>query len=89
MKTQGVVIGAGIGGLTAALALHQRGIRADVYERAAEIREVGAGLVLAPNALFVFDRITGARITPVVCDAASGQPVDARRLRPARASIAA
>ena len=57
MKTQGIIIGAGIGGLTTALALHQRGIRADVYERAAELCEVGAGLVLAPNALYVFDQL--------------------------------
>jgi len=57
MKPQGIIIGAGIGGLTAALALRQQGIRAEVYERAPEIREVGAGLVLAPNALAVLDQL--------------------------------
>lgn len=44
-----VVIGAGIGGLAAALALEQRGFEIAVYERASEIQEIGAGLVIAPN----------------------------------------
>jgi salicylate hydroxylase len=44
-----VIAGAGIGGLTAALALLQAGIDCDVYERATELTEVGAGLQLAPN----------------------------------------
>lgn len=57
MKWQGMVVGAGIGGLTTALALLHRGIRVDVYERAATLEEVGAGLVLAPNALAVLDRL--------------------------------
>ena len=45
-----IVIGAGIGGLAAALALQRRGFRVSVYERGAEIREFGAGVVIAPNA---------------------------------------
>jgi salicylate hydroxylase len=45
-----MVIGAGIGGLAAALALQRRGFKVDVYERAGEIREIGAGVVIAPNA---------------------------------------
>ncbi|KUH36062.1 MULTISPECIES: FAD-dependent oxidoreductase [Streptomyces] len=45
-----VVIGAGIGGLTAALALHRRGWRVTVLERAAGLAPVGAALTLAPNA---------------------------------------
>ena len=45
-----IVIGAGIGGLAAALALQRRGFRVAVYERAPEIREIGAGVVIAPNA---------------------------------------
>ena len=36
--------------VAAALALHQAGIHTTVYERAAELREVGAGLMLWPNA---------------------------------------
>jgi salicylate hydroxylase len=44
------VIGAGIGGLTAALALRQAGFGVDVYEQAPELTEVGGGINLAPNA---------------------------------------
>lgn len=48
--SQIIVIGAGIGGLAAALALQRRGFKVAVYERASEIREIGAGVVIAPNA---------------------------------------
>jgi salicylate hydroxylase len=49
-KTPHVIIaGAGIGGLAAALALLRAGIECDVYEQASELREIGAGLQLAPN----------------------------------------
>jgi len=44
-----LIAGAGIGGLTAALALLQRGIDVDVYEQAHELREIGAGLQLSAN----------------------------------------
>jgi salicylate hydroxylase len=44
------VAGAGIGGLTAALALAHRGFRVVVLEKAAHLEEVGAGLQLSPNA---------------------------------------
>ncbi|WBB68173.1 FAD-dependent oxidoreductase [Micromonospora sp. WMMD812] len=46
-----VVVGGGIGGLSAALALHRRGWRVTVLERAPRLREVGAGLTLMANAL--------------------------------------
>lgn len=46
-----IIAGGGIGGLTAASALRQAGIDATVYERAAELREVGAGIALASNAM--------------------------------------
>ncbi|MFD6974822.1 FAD-dependent monooxygenase, partial [Streptomyces sp. NPDC059949] len=52
-----VVAGAGIGGLTAAVALHGRGWRVTVCERAPGPTAVGAGIVLAPNALRAFDAI--------------------------------
>lgn len=44
------IIGGGIGGVAAAVALRQVGIDAVVYERAAQLREVGAGMMLWPNA---------------------------------------
>ncbi|MFD6161939.1 FAD-dependent monooxygenase [Nocardia sp. NPDC060256] len=46
-----IVIGGGIGGLSAALGLERAGWRVTVLERAAEFRPVGAGLMLAPNAV--------------------------------------
>src|SRR5690606_26936516 len=46
-----LVAGAGIGGLTAALALQKRGYQVQVCEQATQLREVGAGLQLSPNAL--------------------------------------
>ncbi|MEU9800573.1 FAD-dependent oxidoreductase [Streptomyces sp. NPDC051000] len=52
-----VVVGAGIGGLTAAVALHRRGWRVTVCERAPGPSAVGAGIVLAPNALRALDVI--------------------------------
>ncbi|MEU7910155.1 FAD-dependent monooxygenase [Microbispora bryophytorum] len=52
-----VVIGAGIGGLTAALALSHKGWEVTVLEQAASIEPVGAGLAVAPNALRALDVI--------------------------------
>jgi salicylate hydroxylase len=43
------IIGGGIGGIAAALFLNKAGLDATVYEQAAEVREVGAGIVVAPN----------------------------------------
>ena len=51
-----VVIGAGIGGLAAAVALRQRGFAIEVYERAGKLEEVGAGLQVGPNAVKVLGR---------------------------------
>src|SRR5262249_50021061 len=47
------IVGGGIGGMTAAAALHQRGFEVAVYERAASLGEVGFGLQLGPNAVKV------------------------------------
>jgi salicylate hydroxylase len=44
-----LIAGAGIGGLTAALALLRSGIDCEVYEQASELKEIGAGLQLSPN----------------------------------------
>lgn len=52
-KPRVAIVGAGIGGLTAAAALVQKGFEVAVYERARELGEVGAGLQLAPNAVKV------------------------------------
>lgn len=44
------IVGAGVGGLTLALALRERGMDAQIYERTRELREVGAAVYLAANA---------------------------------------
>jgi salicylate hydroxylase len=52
-----VIVGAGIGGLTAALALQKAGLKVDLYEQATELREVGAGLTITPNASHVLNHL--------------------------------
>ncbi|HUA47572.1 MAG TPA: FAD-dependent monooxygenase [Solirubrobacteraceae bacterium] len=51
--TRVAVIGGGIGGLLAARALCGRGIEVAIYEAAPELREIGAGVALGPNAMKV------------------------------------
>ncbi len=51
------ILGGGIGGLALGVALRQRGIEAVVCERAPELREIGAGLLLTPNAAWVLRRL--------------------------------
>lgn len=51
------IIGAGIGGLTLALCLHQQGISCRVFEAAQEIRPLGAGVNLLPHAVRVMDEL--------------------------------
>lgn len=66
------VVGGGIGGLATAVFLRHRGIRATVYEQAAQLREVGAGVFVYPNSLRQIERIglgaamaaVGARVGP-------------------------
>jgi 2-polyprenyl-6-methoxyphenol hydroxylase-like FAD-dependent oxidoreductase len=57
MRERVVIVGGGIGGLTLAIALRRRGIAAPVFEAAPELRAVGAGISLQPNALQVLDRL--------------------------------
>jgi salicylate hydroxylase len=52
-----LVVGAGIGGLAAALALARQGFGVDVYERAPALQEFGAGLQLTPNATRALARL--------------------------------
>jgi 2-polyprenyl-6-methoxyphenol hydroxylase-like FAD-dependent oxidoreductase len=52
-----MIIGGGIGGLAAAIALRQRGIRAEVYEGAEQLRPVGVGILVPSNALQVLGRL--------------------------------
>src|SRR5438477_3411543 len=52
-----VIVGGGIGGLSAAACLRSRGIEASIYERTRELREVGAALGLWPNATRVLKKL--------------------------------
>ncbi|WP_131735827.1 FAD-dependent monooxygenase [Actinomadura roseirufa] len=51
------ILGAGIGGLAAAAFLARAGLRCTVYEQAPVLKEVGAGLVVAPNAARLLRRL--------------------------------
>src|SRR5262252_8205256 len=51
------IVGAGLAGLTAALALLRRNIDVDVYEQAAELREVGAGVQISANGTKVLNSL--------------------------------
>ena len=51
------VIGAGIGGLTAALSLRRAGLAVEVYEQAPELTEVGGGINMGPNATRILRRL--------------------------------
>lgn len=79
-----LIAGAGIGGLTAALCLLQRGLDVQIIERACELGEVGAGIQLPPNAMKVFaklgltDALKAAAYAPVALEARLGE--DGRKI---------
>jgi 2-polyprenyl-6-methoxyphenol hydroxylase-like FAD-dependent oxidoreductase len=54
---QVLIVGGGIGGLTAALALARQGIPSQVVEQAATFKEIGAGIQLGPNVFRMFERL--------------------------------
>ena len=56
-----IIIGGGIGGLSAALDLERVGIRCDIFEQAEERREVGAGLTIWANVIRAIDQLGMAR----------------------------
>ena len=70
-KPHVLIAGAGIGGLAAALALLRRGFSVEIYEQAAELAEVGAGVQIAANGSRVLiDLGLKAAMERVVCEAA-------------------
>src|SRR5215469_12123093 len=77
-----VVVGGGIGGMAAAVALSRAGIDVQVYEQARELTEVGAGVSLAPNGLRMLNKLgvgegirrLGARHVSAQLRLADGQP---------------
>lgn len=69
------IIGAGIGGLTTAIALQQKGFEVRIFEQAEQIKPVGAGIILANNAMQVFEKL-GLRQAIV----AQGNPISAMNI---------
>jgi salicylate hydroxylase len=64
-----LIVGAGIGGLTAALAALRRGLDVEVYEQAPALKEVGAGLQLSANGTRVFYELgVGERLKALSCE---------------------
>ncbi|WP_118184554.1 FAD-dependent monooxygenase [Paraburkholderia phosphatilytica] len=61
------IIGAGIGGLTLALALRERGIDAQLYEQTDELREVGAAVALSANATRFYEHMGLRAAFDAVC----------------------
>ncbi|HLJ72039.1 MAG TPA: FAD-dependent monooxygenase [Roseiarcus sp.] len=57
MSGRALIAGAGIGGLTAAIALGRAGFDIAIFERAERLEEIGAGLQLTPNATRILDKL--------------------------------
>ena len=86
-----LIAGAGIGGLVAALSLLQRGIDVEIFEQAAELRELGAGVQLSANgtrvliALGLEQAMQGDRLRAVrQADPAVQYRADLEAVRPRR-----
>lgn len=62
-----IIAGAGIGGLTAALALARRGLRVRLFEQSEQLHETGAGIQLTPNASGILNALgLGQQLAPHV-----------------------
>jgi 2-polyprenyl-6-methoxyphenol hydroxylase-like FAD-dependent oxidoreductase len=77
------IIGGGIGGLTAALALRARGLDVAVFEQAQVLREIGAGVSIYPNAARLLKRVRvdgqlrkiGSPISGITLRTSQGEPI--------------
>lgn len=77
------IIGAGIAGLTAALALARHGIRSEIFEQADVLTEVGAGLQISPNASRILDTLGVLDVLlPIWLEPQDVQLVSGSSLRP-------
>jgi salicylate hydroxylase len=90
-----LIAGAGIGGLTAALALAQRGIGVRLFDQAEKLAEAGAGIQLSPNATRVLialglaDRLAPAIVEPAAIHLRSGRSGRKIATLPLGASVSA
>ncbi len=79
----GIIIGAGIGGLTTAIALQQRNINVNIYESSPTLLPVGAGILVPPNAMAVMDKLGlvdavithGITISKLAIEDTKGKPI--------------
>jgi salicylate hydroxylase len=63
------IAGAGIAGLTAAIALADRGFAVELFERSGRGEDIGAGIQLSPNAMAVLERLgVAAELRPYICE---------------------
>jgi FAD-dependent urate hydroxylase len=96
-----LIIGAGIGGLAAAIALRQVGVEPVVFERSGKMREIGAGITLWANAvkalkrLGVYDAVRAAGVAEIGGEIRSWRgekifkiPTDQLRVRFGEANLA-
>ena len=92
-----LIAGAGIGGLTAAIALRRAGLEVQVLERARELQPIGAGIALAANAILglrrlgVADRIAeaGQKLQTLAIRDASGSEIAASDFAPLEEALGA
>jgi salicylate hydroxylase len=76
------IIGGGIGGLAASLALRSRGLDVSVYEQAKQLREIGAGVSIYPNAIRLLEQIgLGDRLEKI------GSPITGVTLRTSQGDL--
>jgi 2-polyprenyl-6-methoxyphenol hydroxylase-like FAD-dependent oxidoreductase len=78
-----IIVGAGIGGLTLGLELIRGGVDVEIYERAQTLQPVGAGIMLAPNAIKVLGELglsqklenLGNKVTRTAIQDSIGEPI--------------
>jgi 2-polyprenyl-6-methoxyphenol hydroxylase-like FAD-dependent oxidoreductase len=76
------IVGAGIGGLTTAIALQQKGFKIRIYEQAEQLKPVGAGIILANNAMQVYKKLGLQKVIEENGNPISSLKITKQNLRP-------